>query len=934
MAFNKAKAMQEADRLVSQRKTSDAIRQYLHILDKEPGDVSILNTVGDLYVRENNKGEALKCFGRLAEAFTKDGFTVKAIAIYKKIAKIDPSTVDPILKLADLYVLQGLNREAREQYNQAADFFKKKGQPDKALDSYRKIVALDPENRTYRARLAEQAEQMGRKDEAASAYLELAESALRAGDAATSEAALKRSMQLEPRNSQAQLLLARLAAGKQDFAQAEKILTSDPFLKGSQAGRQLLLETYLATQRVDAAKELVVEVYKADPADFGPLASFTQLCLSRGAVDSAVRALGDAATLLLENKLTSPLMETLRQVWSKNPAHVATLELVLRVAEKTNDETTLPEVLGALGHAYQVTGELEKAENIYRKLTQREPAIEEYRALLKEVLEKQGKETAVPSHAALEGIEMEVPEVASEPVEDTEQAAMVKEALENSDLFSRYHLIEKAVSELEKVLASYPEQVDVHRRIFEVCQRTQPARASQAAEALAQIYGKQGDLENAKKYKDLVAQLATGAPVIETGVSPTAPAPSPAAPTAPEAVELDLSEVFAPAAPEPIEAPAEAPKETPVDLSPVVETPATAPATGELDLSGDFAAFTEPAGPVEPAPAQEPGFNFDEARDEVEFYLSQGFADEARRTVQALEEKYPADARLAELRQLVESKVAAPAPVADKTEDTTPGVQPPVIEAPEVAAPVEEVIPSEIVEAEPEVVEGLPEAAGPVSPPIEPVISQPTAPAAVEAPPPVVEPPPAAGSELLGSLVGDLEKGLEGFGETAPAGQGAQSASSAPPTEEVSPLSGLLDELGENAPAAGGEDDAETHYNLGVAFREMGLLDEAIGEFQKVVKGAQKGKYPPNFLQACSLLAVCFMDKSMPQIATKWYMRALETPELDEESTLALVYDLGVAYEQAGDARNALDKFSEVYSQNIDYRDVAEKIRSLQHKAR
>ena len=71
----------------------------------------------------------------------------------------------------------------------------------------------------------------------------------------------------------------------------------------------------------------------------------------------------------------------------------------------------------------------------------------------------------------------------------------------------------------------------------------------------------------------------------------------------------------------------------------------------------------------------------------------------------------------------------------------------------------------------------------------------------------------------------------------------------------------------------------------------------------------------------------------MPQIATKWYLRALEAPNLDEESTLAVLYDLGAAYEQSGDTRHALEKFSEVYSQNIDYRDVAEKIRTLQQKA-
>jgi len=191
---------------------------------------------------------------------------------------------------------------------------------------------------------------------------------------------------------------------------------------------------------------------------------------------------------------------------------------------------------------------------------------------------------------------------------------------------------------------------------------------------------------------------------------------------------------------------------------------------------------------------------------------------------------------------------------------------------------------------------------------------------------------------MLGSLVGDLEAGLEGFGPPAPpssvkAQPGGRAEKDAA-GDGASQLSGLLDELGEGAGADTDEDDPDKHYNLGVAFREMGLLDEAIGEFQKVVKGAQKDHYPPNFLQACSLLAVCFSDKGMPAIAAKWYIRALETPGLNEESVLALQYDLGVAYEQSGDTRTALEKFSEVYSQNIDFRDVAEKIRTLQQKAR
>jgi tetratricopeptide (TPR) repeat protein len=131
----------------------------------------------------------------------------------------------------------------------------------------------------------------------------------------------------------------------------------------------------------------------------------------------------------------------------------------------------------------------------------------------------------------------------------------------------------------------------------------------------------------------------------------------------------------------------------------------------------------------------------------------------------------------------------------------------------------------------------------------------------------------------------------------------------------------------------GSEEDAESHFNLGMAFWEMRLLDRAIGEFQEAVNSSEKTLQPANHLQACSLLASCFMEKDMAPIAVKWYCRALQAPRLDREARLALQYDLGVAYERVGDLPRALEMFSEVYGQKIDFRDVAEKIRALQRKA-
>ena len=219
---------------------------------------------------------------------------------------------------------------------------------------------------------------------------------MRAGDAAAAEAALKKAHDLDPKSRDVQLLRARLASSRKDYKQVEKILESDPALKSSAAGRQLLLENYLATQREDAAEKLAADIYQANPADFSPLGHFARLCLQNGRVDSAVRALGGAADRLFVNRQTAPLLETLRQIWAQYPTHVAALELILHVTEKTGDEASLPEVLGALANVYEQSEALEKAEGVLRQLVKREPNNQEYVRRLRDVLEQQGKEAEEP----------------------------------------------------------------------------------------------------------------------------------------------------------------------------------------------------------------------------------------------------------------------------------------------------------------------------------------------------------------------------------------------------------------------------------------------------------------------------------------------------------------------------------------------------------
>jgi tetratricopeptide (TPR) repeat protein len=161
-----------------------------------------------------------------------------------------------------------------------------------------------------------------------------------------------------------------------------------------------------------------------------------------------------------------------------------------------------------------------------------------------------------------------------------------------------------------------------------------------------------------------------------------------------------------------------------------------------------------------------------------------------------------------------------------------------------------------------------------------------------------------------------------------PLGAGAQ-AMHAPESVDLSQMFGELKQELEEEPAAGADGDPETHYNLGVAFREMGLLDEAIAELQKVCATIDRGQPFPQTVQTYTWLAQCFLDKGVPEAAIRWYEKALKLPSLDEETRTALHYELAASYETAQDRNSALHHFMEVYGSNIDYRDVGERIRAL-----
>src|SRR3954468_18774748 len=90
MAFDKAKVVRAAEKYLAQGKISAAIKEYRQIVENEPDDFTALNMLGDLYARNNKKSEAIECFSRIAQHYRAQGFNLKAIAMYKKIDRLQP----------------------------------------------------------------------------------------------------------------------------------------------------------------------------------------------------------------------------------------------------------------------------------------------------------------------------------------------------------------------------------------------------------------------------------------------------------------------------------------------------------------------------------------------------------------------------------------------------------------------------------------------------------------------------------------------------------------------------------------------------------------------------------------------------------------------------------------------------------------------------
>ncbi len=174
MANDKDAKVEQARKYADAGQYVKAIEAWRQLLDETPNnDANVWNTIGDLCLKKKSNSDAADAYSKAARFYLQEGFHLKAIALYKKILKLEPNRAEIYTLLGDLNVVRGLMNNAIADYLSGAKLYLKTGQAMNALTLFRKITKVDPKNTDMRLRVAELCLKEKLTDEAINEYLRI-----------------------------------------------------------------------------------------------------------------------------------------------------------------------------------------------------------------------------------------------------------------------------------------------------------------------------------------------------------------------------------------------------------------------------------------------------------------------------------------------------------------------------------------------------------------------------------------------------------------------------------------------------------------------------------------------------------------------------------------------------------------------------------------
>lgn len=942
MAVDRTKILEAAQKHLSKGAYDKAIVELQKLVKADPSDVRTWLKIGDLYVKLNQRPQAIDTYARVADQYAGQGFFHKAVAVYKQILNLDGTRLDVKLKLAEMHESMQLTSDAMAAYEHVAAEYGRLGDADRALATFGKMVSLDPTNIPTRIKYAEALSRAGRNEEAAVAFEAGAELLKKQGRIDDYLKVVERLLfhreDVERSRELAELYLER-NDGKRALAKLQVLFKADP---------KHIPTLELLARAFEQVQQL--------PKTISVLREIARLYGDKGNVEERARAL--KRIVALDPGDPEARQALAQMVGPARPSAPARRDLapppgaVIEASKPARMMSEPPEEIDPDDEPYAEEEALAD-DGLDDEGTEGDDAVISY---VDEDAEAEIVAAAAEERAALEqadgagddAADDDVFIVEEEPVEeeappeavqrtslppDVAREAHIAKLLTEVDVFLRYGLKQKVVEQLRQVLELEPRHVEAREKLKDVLvERGEITAAADELVALADIFALDSpavaalylrqarDLDPAN---ELVRQRLASLPISPSqpprAATPLPPMPTPLMAVAPSEPPIDLDDptgeslpaddlLVAPQRPQPVASylTARGPKVQP----PRVEAPGVA----AMRVEAPRLDVPKPSQRA-PEPTPEPDGFYEDERTVFGGAIPDDFEDMLEERAPMLPDPY-AGAVVHDEALIAGADPLAPiSPEEFESVPLRPSIADDLAPARASLPPgeVEEILD----EAEFFVAQGLYDegiqvlrdavAAHPNNRLLVDKIAEleEQAARAVAAMKDASHPPPPVDNsfQLAEKLADELGGGQEG--------------------SDVLDVEEVFAQFKKGVEQQVAVDDADTHFDLGIAYKEMGLIADAIHEFELCLT------HPTRECMAHTMIGLCHLEKGDVAAAVGAFKKGLYSERKTEREELGLYYELGRAYERMRDPQEALYYYEKVKKRDPSFLQVQDRIDAL-----
>lgn len=849
MAIDRAKLTKSAQKHLAKGNLDRAIADYEQLAQDDPTDARTLLKLGDVYAKQGAMREASATYRKVASQYAEHGFFLKAVAVLKQILKLDPSQIDVWENLAEMYELLSLTSDAIATFEQVADAYTQAGKQYKALGPLGKLEELDPENVAACVRYAEALSKARRIDDAVEAFQRGVDT-------------LKRQGRTEDYLKVAERLL---------FHQTDN----------HALGRELA-QIYLDRSEPKRALARLQACFKADPKNVQTLTLLARSFELLGQTSKTISVHREVARIEADAGNLEGQATAVRAILALDANDADAQNTLRSIQSSTGADPSIPTI------------DLDDDE-------------EEELVILDDE-DDSGVVSLTDSDAR--------PMPSASPSEGTEEVlSQASRLMAECEVFVRYGLHEKVEAQLKTVLALLPDHTEARIKLAEHYANVgNPAAAAEQWVEAATNLGAD-DVEQAIEYCTMAIQSDPTSELAKQTLQAYAEAAD-----SDHSVAVDINHGF-----EAVDTDVEILEDDDIviDDGDVFETDnsPSAPPVSSVPPPPPVASHsaqpaqdtTPPSLPSNaPGPATEVPEELTEGLDELEFYMAQGMEEEARDTLEDMQETFPDHpALLLKARQLGLLQASVPA--------TAPSIAPEQKEPPaQLAAPT---IPPQprpldrasdpsaaLAELPLDLPAKTPNFAAPQASTLPALDGLPGVTSAAQ--PPSSTPPEDQSFAFAEKLAGEVEQEATANHGTGPSGA------------ETVEVGAVIEQFRAGVRAAVDPSDSDTHYDLGIAYMEMSLHDEAIEEFKLCLSDADQR------CRALTMIGLSHVSKGDMHPALQHFSDALACTPTEAEQ-LELRFEMGNAYELIGKANEALMQYELVEENDPNYRNVAQRIERL-----